>query len=175
MTLSQMESKIFPVNFNDLNADIQFVKITGAAYSIGATKIQAIACNHPGTAHGFRITENGRSLVFLTDNELRPPTDVITDWPDFVDFCSGADLLIHDAMYTDKELETRQGWGHSSHLQAVDLALEAGVGTCVLFHHDPDRDDDMVDAILQDCAARINNAKSSVRCLAAVEDDTLDI
>jgi phosphoribosyl 1,2-cyclic phosphodiesterase len=172
---NQMESKFFPVDFGDLNADIQFVEITAETYEIGAAKICAVACNHPGTAHGFRITENGRSLIFLTDNELRPAGDVTTEWPAFVRFCSGVNLLIHDAMYSAEELETRRGYGHSSYDQAIDLALEADVGTFVLFHHDPEHDDDTMDRIVEECKGRIKDASSEMQCLGAKEDSTLQV
>jgi len=172
---NQMESQYFPVNFSDLNADIEFITITGRSYEIGNARISAIENNHPGTSHGFRITEGDRSLVFLTDNELKPAADAATEWPAFVDFASGADLLIHDAMYTGEELSRRQGYGHSSYSQAVDLALESGAKTCILFHHDPAHDDDFIDRIVVECRRRIEQSGSPLRCLAAEEDTTHEV
>jgi phosphoribosyl 1,2-cyclic phosphodiesterase len=172
---NQMESKFFPVNFEDLNAKIKFIEISAETYQIKNAKISAVANNHPGTAHGFRIRENARSLVFLTDNELHPPSNLQTSWSEFVEFCSGANLLIHDAMYTEDELEKRQGWGHSSYAQALDLALDAGVETLTLFHHDPAHDDATIDRIVADCRHRIEDRKASLRCDAAVEGSVLHV
>ena len=53
-----------------------------------------------------------------------------------------ADLLIHDAQYTDEEYNTyRLGWGHSSHGVAIETAKAANAGSLALFHHDPSHDD----------------------------------
>ncbi len=172
---NQMESKYFPVDFSDLNARIEFIEITDETYEIAGTRISAIANNHPGTAHGFRITENNRSLVFLTDNELRPADPPTTAWPRFVEFCAEANLLIHDAMYSDEELEARRGYGHSSYRQALDLAIESKVHTCVLFHHDPDHDDETVDRIVMECQRNIKRMKVPLECHGAREESTLEV
>lgn len=171
---NQMESQFFPVNFSDLNADIEFIEITGEAYRIGDTWISAIENNHPGTSHGFRITEGKRSLAFLTDNELEPPVRG-TPWSQFLEFASGADLLIHDAMYTNEELEARRGYGHSSYLQTLDLALESGVRACALFHHDPSHDDDTIDRFVEECRQRIDERRADLLCVAAEEGSTLEV
>ena len=67
---------------------------------------------------------------------------------DLTRFVGGAALLIHDGMYTPVLAEERSGWGHSSALDAVALAREAGVDHLALFHHDPDHDDAQVDGLL---------------------------
>jgi ribonuclease BN (tRNA processing enzyme) len=65
----------------------------------------------------------------------------------------GADVLIYDAQYLPEEYEAKhRGWGHSHWREAVDIATAAGVKELVLFHHDPDRDDPCVDAIVK-CAS----------------------
>jgi len=50
-------------------------------------------------------------------------------------------------MYTPAELDTHRGWGHSSYEEAVELAVEAGAGKLVLFHHEPEHDDGAMDAL----------------------------
>jgi hypothetical protein len=61
-----------------------------------------------------------------------------------------ADIFINDAQYTPEQLATtRRGWGHSSWKEGVRIAREAGAKTLVLFHHDPDSTDRMVDTILR--------------------------
>jgi hypothetical protein len=62
----------------------------------------------------------------------------------------GADIFINDAQYTPEQLAaTRRGWGHSSWREGVKLARAAGAKTLVLFHHDPDSTDRMVDGLLR--------------------------
>ena len=59
----------------------------------------------------------------------------------------GADLVIYDSMYTDEEYPTYVGWGHSTWQEGVRLCREAGAKRLVVFHHDPEHDDDMLDGI----------------------------
>ena len=46
----------------------------------------------------------------------------------------------------------RRGWGHSHWREAVDIAQASGVKELVLYHHDPDHDDQCVDAIVKSAA-----------------------
>ena len=66
-----------------------------------------------------------------------------------VQFLRGSDILILDAQYTDEEYERHIGWGHGSISSAVSLALDSGVHRLLLFHHDPDHNDEMVDKMVQ--------------------------
>jgi ribonuclease BN (tRNA processing enzyme) len=52
-----------------------------------------------------------------------------------------ADILIHDAQFTDEELKTHKGWGHSSYSQAIEVAERSNVKQLIITHHDPDHDD----------------------------------
>ena len=65
-------------------------------------------------------------------------------------FLSETSVLIHDGMYTSREAVERAGWGHSSVAEAAALAAAAGVRHLILFHHDPDHEDDQVDGLLTD-------------------------
>jgi ribonuclease BN (tRNA processing enzyme) len=60
----------------------------------------------------------------------------------------GVDLLIHDAQHTAAEFPTRSFMGHSAVDYPVGLAREAGARKVLLFHHDPPRTDDELDAIV---------------------------
>ncbi|HEY6966225.1 MAG TPA: MBL fold metallo-hydrolase [Burkholderiales bacterium] len=71
----------------------------------------------------------------------------------------GADIVIYDCMYTDDEYaKSYVGWGHSTWQEAVRLCKPAGVKKLVVFHHDPDHDDDRMDAIGRDVAAAMPGA-----------------
>ena len=65
---------------------------------------------------------------------------------------AGVDLLIHDAQHTAEELPSRVSWGHSAADYPVRLAELAGAKAVLLFHHDPIRTDDEVDAIVADAS-----------------------
>jgi ribonuclease BN (tRNA processing enzyme) len=89
------------------------------------------------------------AFAYVTDNELGPGHDFTTSWRDGLGaWLSGVHTIVHDTMYLDSELPQRRGWGHSTATEAVDLAADAGAARLVLFHHDPGRSDDAVDAML---------------------------
>ncbi len=48
-----------------------------------------------------------------------------------------ADILIHEAMYTEEHSELAAERGHSTAKQAAQLASEAGVGLLILTHYSP--------------------------------------
>jgi len=114
----------------------------------------------------------GVSVVYVTDDELGPTGqyDVGPNWRErFVKFIGGADLLIHDAMYTPEECAAHAGWGHSSYVEAVELARESGAKRLALFHHEPEHTDDATDVIAgqaRDVAAR-NGGRTEI--VAAAE------
>ncbi len=132
----------FPVAFDELKARIRHLeKIPHGSLQLGDLTIEGIETNHPQGGMGFKIRENGRCLVFLTDNELTADAPLGRQPQDFAHFAQGCDLLIHDAQYLPEEIEAHRGWGHSSFADAVELALMAKIPQLILFHHDPERTD----------------------------------
>lgn len=110
--------------------------------------IRSALLDHPGGATGYRIEYGGRSLCYLTDNDLGSGAFD----PALLALAKDAALLITDAAYTDEELPDHEGWGHSSWQQAVRFANEANVEMLCLFHHDPDHDDIFMDGIAAEAA-----------------------
>jgi phosphoribosyl 1,2-cyclic phosphodiesterase len=99
--------------------------------------------NHPGGSTGYRIDYGSRSIAYITDIECgNGPVD-----PAVLALAEGANLIIVDTMYTDEELPSKVGWGHSSWQQGIRLADAAGAGQLCLFHHDPEHNDAFMDAI----------------------------
>ena len=98
----------------------------------------------------FRIGVDGKVVVFIGDAEYPDgePTDEV------LALARDADLLIHDAMYTDEEYRTHRGWGHSSVSTAIAVAERAGARKLALFHHSPDATDEIIDAIVAQAGAR---------------------
>ena len=128
--------------------------------------------NHPGGATGWRIEADGVAFVHLTDNEIDGP-GARTSFDELVEFCRGADVLSHDAQYLDADLPEKHGWGHSVVGRVCDLAAAAQVGRLVLFHHDPDRTDDELDAVGAMAADRL--AGDGLACEPAREGLVLDL
>jgi phosphoribosyl 1,2-cyclic phosphodiesterase len=160
----QMVPPYFPVTLDQLaRAQIEFRSIEpGEPFGIGPVRITSAELEHPGGNLGYRLEYGGRSLVYATDVEH-------TETPagPLVELALGADVLLHDAMYTADEYLDRKGWGHSTWAGALATAEAAGVKKLVLFHHDPGRDDRALDAVLK----RVQ--KTFSRTVAAREGLTL--
>src|SRR5205814_2433676 len=90
-----------------------------------------------------------------------------------VNFVRGADLLIADGQYTDAEYESKKGWGHTSCLTAVDLAVQADVKQLAIFHHDPTHADSFVDEIIESCRSRVSRLHSELIVFDAREGTEL--
>ena len=135
----QMQSEYFPIPMSKMGGKFVFTNIGMDFINVNGIQVKMIRQNHPGTSYGIRIELNGKSLVICTDVEHEGPIS-----EEFIKFCENADLLIHDAQYTDEELETHQGWGHSSYSQALEVAERTNAKMLVLTHHDPDHDDDFL-------------------------------
>jgi phosphoribosyl 1,2-cyclic phosphodiesterase len=153
----QMAPEFFPVPLKHLQANIRFCEITGPL-KIGSTLITAIALNHPGGAIGYRLEYHGRSVVYVSDHEPydrlhghNPKNSRLES--KLAHFAKSANLYIREAQYTDEEYAQRKGWGHSTYSDALASAKDAGVEAMAIFHHDPMRDDDSLDRLLNDCRA----------------------
>jgi len=141
----QMKEPFFPVPLSILPAQMSFVELGDAPIILAGTRVSWKGVNHPGGCVSYRFDRDGQSLIFSTDTELRVA--------DFVrsksncDFYGGSDILIMDAQYTLDEAIDRPDWGHSSSSLAVDFALDFGVKTLYLFHHEPNHDDAKIEEI----------------------------
>ncbi|MDB4888124.1 MAG: beta-lactamase domain protein [Gemmatimonadetes bacterium] len=177
----QMSPTVFPVAFEELDARIDFRSLgnegtTGRGYAVSAMPVR-----HPGGALAYRFTNgnvDGRALVYVSDNELNPQAryDDGPRWRErFVAFAHRAAVLVHDTMYTPAEYHSHVGWGHSTNVDAVELALEAEVDRLVLFHHRPERTDDEVDRCLDACRTLAASRGSALEIVAAAEGMTMTV
>ena len=131
-----------------------------------------IPISHPNTGKGYKFIENGKTFVFITDNELGFVHPGGLGFQDYVDFCKGADLLIHDGEYTVQEYAKLTEWGHSSYTDALELAFQADVRRLGLFHLNQERTDDQVDEIVLDCRKWIAERDKPMECFAVGRDMT---
>ncbi|MGQ0570665.1 MAG: MBL fold metallo-hydrolase [Armatimonadota bacterium] len=142
---------LFPVRLRDLPSRPTLHDVPLGGFEVEGLRIAAALVCHPGPTVGYRITEGEVSVAYLSDHEpalgVREfPAD--GDWTSGFDLAAGADLLIHDAQYTDDEYATHVGWGHSSIGHAVKFAAATGARRLVLFHHDPSHADTMLDRLV---------------------------
>ena len=173
-SVKKMISKVmtapnFPVDFDDVQADISYHKACENRFSIKSMTVTPIFTSHPNPGIGYKFVEDGKSFVFLTDNELAYKHPGGLDYGDYVDFSSQADLLIHDSEFTGEEYKTKKTWGHSTYKDALKLALDAQVKKFGLFHHNQERTDTAVDEIVQNCRQIIGNNGARLECFAVYE------
>jgi phosphoribosyl 1,2-cyclic phosphodiesterase len=143
---AQLASPYFPVDVNMMTAGREFHEISGGdKWVVNGTQITCAWLNHPQGCLGYRIDTAGGSVVYATDNEPGVPENDLN----LRQLAQGADVLIYDAQYSPEQLASeRKGWGHSSWLEGVKIARDAKVRNLVLFHHDPDSLDKVVDGFL---------------------------
>ncbi|MBW2029172.1 MAG: MBL fold metallo-hydrolase [Deltaproteobacteria bacterium] len=171
---TRMGDGFFPIKFDDLRAEVQYLdRISKGEVEFEGVTVDRIPLQHPQGGYGFRFREDGKTLVFITDNELRSDAWTGRTLEEYVEFCTGADILIHDAQYLPSEINQREGWGHSDYEAAFMLAREAGVKKLVLFHHDPSRTDLDVAAIQEACREIAAQKNSYLMIEAARENSEL--
>ena len=105
-----------------------------------------------GRTFGYRVSDATGSIAYLSDHSptsLGPGPDGLGERHESaLALADGVDLLITDAQHLAAQFPDVAFLGHASVEYDVELAVEAGVRTLVLFHHDPWRTDDEVDALL---------------------------
>jgi phosphoribosyl 1,2-cyclic phosphodiesterase len=140
---------LFPVRVRDLPS-LTLHDAPREPTEIGPFVVNAALVIHPGPTVGYRIRESGGVLAYLPDHEPALGARRFPDsprWTSGYELAVNADVLVHDAQYTDDEYRRRVGWGHGTLSHALDLGRMAGCRTLVPFHHDPAHSDDALDAL----------------------------
>lgn len=165
----QMKYRYFPINVGELSSNIEYIRLKEDPFiDLGeGLHLSTKLLNHPITSLGYRFEYNGKVVctcydtepfrnLFVTDPEdpsydevmALEGEEVSTEQNMVVEqFFAGADLLVHDAQYTEEEYANRINWGHTSMEYAIAAANRVGVKKLALFHHDPDRTDEQLDEL----------------------------
>ena len=137
----QMTSPTFPIGLDALPCGRTFHDVQpDARLQLGDVRASAAEMSHPSGSTAWRLDHQGFGFVFSGDCEVQAGGREA-----LVTLAKGADVLVMDAQYFPDEYETRRGWGHSTAIDAVEVAIEAGVGQLVLTHHDPAHNDARLD------------------------------
>ncbi|TCK25337.1 MBL fold metallo-hydrolase [Pseudonocardia endophytica] len=142
----------FPITPAGLRGRWTFDDLAEGRHETEGFVVHAREIPHPGgRTLGFRVSDGHSSVAYLTDHgpvALGPGPDGFGPYHDAaLALARDVDVLIHDAQYTAGEFDACRAFGHSSVDYALGLADAAGAGRLVLFHHDPSRTDDRLDAI----------------------------
>jgi phosphoribosyl 1,2-cyclic phosphodiesterase len=192
----QLRYRYFPVRLEELRAKIEYFHLKESDKDLGGgIRLRTKYLNHPILVLGYRFEYEGKVFCTIYDHEpFRNVFDADPSAPGYdaaavregeiaaeeenqkvLDFFRGADLLVHDTQYTHAEyLKSKTGWGHSSFEWAINNAHRAGVKHLVLFHHDPERKDADLEALL----VKYQNAvrgRTRVRISIAQEGRTIEV
>jgi phosphoribosyl 1,2-cyclic phosphodiesterase len=166
-----MRPPYFPVRASDLKGTIEFHGLDDADISVGDAKVRVRSVPHCGPTNGYRIEWDGVTVAYISDHQSPVDGSFVVDGG-VLELCDGADLLIHDAQYTQAEWGPKAHWGHCTVDYAVEVARQSGVKRLALFHHDPSHGDEAVDELLG--LARAAAAGSGIEeVLAAAEGLTI--
>ncbi len=182
----QMQYRYFPIGLEQLAADIRYQEVREEKFNVGPAAISTYYLNHTIMAVAYKIEAFGRSIVYATDTE--PFSQQPRAWrssddrkflhrhdEELAEFIRGADVLIMDAQYTTHEYPSKIGWGHGTPDYALDVAISAGVGTLMLFHHEPTRIDTAVTVLEQLAQKRAQDEAPELEVLAAAEGLSLNL
>jgi phosphoribosyl 1,2-cyclic phosphodiesterase len=142
----QIIEPYLPFAFKELAADIHVKEVRGGEEIVVGddTIVRVEELRHPGGCLGFRIENNGVALAYCTDSSHED--DYLTE--NVLKLARNADLLIHDAQYSLEQRKLYPDYGHSSWLEAAQVAIAANAKYLALFHFDPNASDDYMEAIL---------------------------
>jgi phosphoribosyl 1,2-cyclic phosphodiesterase len=188
----QMATPFFPVKLYDLPGKIDIRKLKTKDFHIGKVRVRAKLMNHPGICVGYRLFTSNGSIAYVPDTEPydsfvlhSAKSDLLSpeqthkraekERTELVEFLRGSDILILDAQYTDEEYKEHLGWGHGSLSGVVSLALDADVHKLVLFHHDPNHDDAMMDTMLENAEALAAKSGKALKVEVAREGTELTL
>ena len=150
---TQMQSIYFPVQLENMGAQILFEKYeTNKIIGKKGALVSITEVNHPGGCIAVRFQANKKSITFCTDLEHTNGID-----ENVVQLAMNTDVLVHEAQYTDEELMSHKGWGHSSYSQAIEVAERCNVKQLFITHHDPDHDDEFLRKMEKKCKGRFKD------------------
>ncbi len=151
----QMVKPYFPITMNAMAAKVVYHRIDDEPIRIGSISARFRKVKHPGDCISYKLTENGKSMVFSTDTEL---TEIdFSKTEENTAFYQNTDLIIMDSQYTLDEAIEKYDWGHSSYSLSVDFAKEWGIKKLILFHHEPTYDDGKMYRILKSARWDLNH------------------
>ncbi|MEP7267722.1 MAG: MBL fold metallo-hydrolase [Saprospiraceae bacterium] len=142
--VNQQEPPFFPVQLKNMGANISFHTLEpDQKLNIGGVDIAMIEQPHPGKSYGYCFEKEAKKIVYSTDIEISGDEDVRQT---FSNFYKNADVLIVDGQFNLADhLYSKQDWGHSSNLVAIEMAVHAGAQKLCLFHSDHLLDDEKLD------------------------------
>jgi phosphoribosyl 1,2-cyclic phosphodiesterase len=164
----------FPIGPEGLRGRWTFEGLQPGFHHVAGFEVLALEIPHKGgRTFGYRVSDGHAAIAYLSDHgpgALGPGPE---GWGPYHEtamaLAADVDLLIHDSQHTAEELPSRMSFGHSAADYSVRLGELAGAKAVLLFHHDPVRTDDEVDAMVAGFAG------ASIPVTAAAEGAVLTL
>jgi phosphoribosyl 1,2-cyclic phosphodiesterase len=192
---SQMQAPYFPVGTETWMANIKYIDPAAKKISLGPMEIKHHSVHHPGITFGYTIDTGKQKIIYVSDNECqfldKSIKQKLTEFSEEeqemfeamnreeyeyeLQSIKDADILIHDAQYTPEDYETKRGWGHSCYVDVVNSAIDAGVKSLYLYHHDPYNNDEAIEKIYDHCMKIIQERNASMECHVAREGMEIEL
>ena len=173
----QQSPPCFPVEFGQLGAEIEFVKLVPDQPNLvsGLTVTPHLQL-HSGDSYGYRFEHAGKVAVYSTDSEHKLENRAEAEG--FAKFFHEADAVVFDAMYALADaISVKADWGHSSNIVGVELCQMAHAKHLVLFHHEPANDDATLEGLLKEARRfeELTRGERELKVSAAYDGMELDL
>ena len=157
----QMQYTYFPVTLEDLGATIHYHDLVEGVFEVGGISVRTQYLNHPALALGYRLEADGASVVYACDHEPHSRQLAVGE----------GEIGAQDR----RHMEFLRGWGHSTTKYAADMCRLADVKRLALSHHDPLRDDDDVDQVVETARADNRSTGHSLEIFGAAEGTIIEL
>jgi phosphoribosyl 1,2-cyclic phosphodiesterase len=175
----QMQYSYFPVGTGHFTAAIHYHDLREGQLDLNDIKVSVRYLHHTTLTCGFRLEVDGCVVAYCCDHEPYVAAAAYGDTPlaerdkEHAEFAKGADLLIHDAQYSEQEYAKKIGWGHSTAEYVCKVAQYAGVKKVALTHHEPTQSDAAIDAHVRSIQDRFSKKMPEIEIFAAREGQTI--
>jgi phosphoribosyl 1,2-cyclic phosphodiesterase len=173
--INQQNPPYFPVPLSAMKANISFHTLEpGKIYEVAGLSVKAIKQNHPGDSYGYSFLKDGKKIVYSTDAEHKRASEKEVE--ERIEFFGKADLLIFDAQYTLADaIGSKENWGHSNNLMAVELSIQSEVKHLCLYHSEHTYNDEALDQFLDDTRKYLKCHADNYRLRIDLAYDGLEI
>lgn len=143
----------FPITPRQLGGRWRFFGLEEGEHDVEGFSVLARQIPHKGgRTFGYRVSDGRAAFAYLSDHSpisLGPGADGLGEYHEAaLELATQVDLLIHDGQHLACQFPGAGYLGHSAVEYAVGLAEAARSRRLLLFHHDPGRTDDEIDAIV---------------------------
>ncbi len=140
---------LFPVmpenlSFQELPSDFETAK---------GARVRTSPLKHPGGSLGIRIDYEGKSLGYVTDTVKLSGEEL--------KLFAGIDVLLHEAYFPAERQELAKLTGHSTSVEAAEVAKQLEAGALWLIHQDPRAEKLAQERILSEAKAVFANTNAA--------------